>query len=78
MEWRFLQSPDGAGRESFTFNGIPRTKFEAIVSDDKVDEVVQVIVEHARTGEHGDGVIFVSTVEKAINITTLNRDEKGI
>jgi nitrogen regulatory protein PII len=35
-------------------------------------------VEHARTGEHGDGVIFVSRVEKAINITNLNRDENGI
>jgi nitrogen regulatory protein PII len=35
-------------------------------------------VEHARTGEHGDGVVFVSTIEKAVNIATLNRDEKGI
>ena len=61
-----------------SYDLIPRTKFEAIVSDDKVEEVIQAIVEHARTGEHGDGVIFVSTVEKAINITTLNRDEKGI
>ena len=61
-----------------SYDLIPRTKFEAIVSDDKVEEVVQAIVEHARTGEHGDGVIFVSTVERAINITTLNRDEKGI
>jgi nitrogen regulatory protein P-II 1 len=61
-----------------SYDLIPRTKFETIVQDDKVDEVVQVIVEHARTGEHGDGVIFVSTVEKAVNIATLNRDEKGI
>jgi nitrogen regulatory protein P-II 1 len=61
-----------------SYDLIPRTKFETIVQDDKVDEVVQVIVEHARTGEHGDGVIFVSTIEKAVNIATLNRDEKGI
>jgi nitrogen regulatory protein P-II 1 len=61
-----------------SYDFIPRTKFETIVQDDKVDEVIQVIVEHARTGEHGDGVIFVSTIEKAVNIATLNRDEKGI
>jgi nitrogen regulatory protein P-II 1 len=61
-----------------SYDLIPRTKFEAIVSDDKVEEVIQVIVEHARTGEHGDGVIFVSTIERAVNITTLNRNDKGI
>ena len=61
-----------------SYDLIPRTKFETIVQDDKVDEVIRAIVEHARTGEHGDGVIFVSTIEKAVNIATLNRDEKGI
>jgi nitrogen regulatory protein P-II 1 len=66
-------------RESpVSYDLIPRTKFEAIVSDDKVEEVIQAIVEHARTGEHGDGVIFVSTIERAVNITTLNRNDKGI
>jgi nitrogen regulatory protein P-II 1 len=61
-----------------SYDLIPRTKFEAIVSDDKVEEVIRAIVEHARTGEHGDGVIFVSTIERAVNITTLNRNDKGI
>jgi nitrogen regulatory protein P-II 1 len=61
-----------------SYDLIPRTKFETIVQDDKVDEVIQAIVEHARTGEHGDGVVFVSTIEKAVNIATLNRNEKGI
>ena len=61
-----------------SYDLIPRTKFETIVQDDKVDEVIQVIVEHARTGEHGDGVVFVSTIEKAVNIATLNCNEKGI
>lgn len=61
-----------------SYDLIPKVKFETIVSDDKVDSVIQGIIEHARTGEHGDGVIFISTVEQAINITTLNRDDKGI
>jgi nitrogen regulatory protein P-II 1 len=61
-----------------SYDLMPKTKFEAIVPDEKVEEIIQAIVEHARTGEHGDGVIFVSTVERTVNITTLNRDEKGI
>jgi nitrogen regulatory protein P-II 1 len=61
-----------------SYDLMPKTKFEAIVPDEKVEGIIQAIVEHARTGEHGDGVIFVSTVERAINITTLNRDDKGI
>jgi nitrogen regulatory protein PII len=34
------------------------------------------ITESARTGEHGDGVIFVSTIDQAINIATLDKGEK--
>ena len=49
-----------------------------MVSDDQVDKVVQAIIESARTGEHGDGVIFVSTVEQAYNIATLDKDEKVV
>lgn len=52
-----------------SYDLMPKTKFEAIVPDEKVEEIIQAIVEHARTGEHGDGVIFVSTVERAVNIT---------
>jgi nitrogen regulatory protein P-II 1 len=51
---------------------LPKAKFEIIVPDDRMDSVIQAITESARTGEHGDGVIFVSTIEQAINITTLD------
>jgi nitrogen regulatory protein PII len=40
--------------------------------------VVHAVIESARTGEHGDGVIFVSTVEQAFNIATLDKDEKVV
>lgn len=55
---------------------LPKAKFELIVPDDRMDSVIQAITESARTGEHGDGVIFVSTIEQAINITTLDKGEK--
>ena len=57
---------------------LPKAKFELIVPDDRMDSVIQAITESARTGEHGDGVIFVSTVEQAINITTLDKGEKVV
>jgi nitrogen regulatory protein P-II 1 len=53
-------------------------KFEIVLPDDQVDRVVQAVIESARTGEHGDGVIFVSTVEQAFNIATLDKDEKVV
>lgn len=57
---------------------LPKAKFELIVPDDRVDSVIQAITESARTGDHGDGVIFVSTIEQAINITTLDKGEKVV
>ena len=57
---------------------LPKSKFEIIVTDDRMDSVIQAITESARTGEHGDGVIFVSTIEQAINITTLDKGEKVV
>jgi nitrogen regulatory protein P-II 1 len=49
-----------------------------VLPDDQVDRVVQAVIESARTGEHGDGVIFVSTIEQAFNIATLDKDEKVV
>ncbi|HEX5891587.1 MAG TPA: P-II family nitrogen regulator [Nitrososphaeraceae archaeon] len=57
---------------------LPKAKFELIVPDDRMDSVIQAITESARTGDHGDGVIFVSTIEEAINITTLDKGEKVV
>ncbi len=57
---------------------LPKAKFEVIVPDDRMDSVIQAITESARTGEHGDGVIFISTIEQAINITTLDKGEKVV
>src|SRR5918912_2030554 len=57
---------------------LPKAKFEIVVPDDQVDRVVQAVIESARTGEHGDGVVFVNTVEQAINISTLDKGDAAI
>ncbi len=47
---------------------IPRTVIEIIVTEEKIDEVIECILSSARTGEIGDGKIFVTSVERVINI----------
>lgn len=47
---------------------IPRTKLEIVVQDDLVDAVTDCILREGRTGEVGDGKIFVYDIEKAFRI----------
>lgn len=57
---------------------IERIKLETIVPADRVDDIVSVIVEHAKTGQYGDGKIFVSNIEKGVRIRTGEVDEDVI
>lgn len=51
-------------------NMVPKVKFEVVVDDEKVDGLVEVIQKAARTGNVGDGKIFISPVEQVIRIRT--------
>jgi nitrogen regulatory protein P-II 1 len=57
---------------------LPKIKIELIVSEERLDSVVDTIVEAARTGKIGDGKIFISTVERAIRIRTGETDSEAI
>lgn len=59
-------------------NMLPKVKFEFIVNDDQVDSLVDVICKTARTGEVGDGKIFVSNVEEAVRIRTGEQGEAAV
>jgi nitrogen regulatory protein P-II 1 len=56
-----------------SYDLIPRVKFEIVASDSQIEDIVQAIVENARTGEHGDGIVSISNIERAINIYYLGR-----
>jgi len=58
----------------YTVDFLPKIKIELVLTDEKLDEAVQVIVKAAKTGKIGDGKVFVSPVEEAVRIRT---DEKG-
>ena len=49
---------------------IPKVKIEVAVDDNLVDQVIDAIIESARTGKIGDGKIFVTNLENAVRIRT--------
>ncbi len=53
---------------------LPKIKLEAVVTDDRLDEVVHAIATAARSGKIGDGKIFVYEVLEAIRI---RNDDRG-
>jgi len=55
---------------SLTVNVRPKIKIEVVVADTDKGLVVETILKHARSGNVGDGKIFVSPVEEAIRIRT--------
>ncbi|MCA1995871.1 MAG: P-II family nitrogen regulator [Armatimonadetes bacterium] len=59
---------------TYTVNLVPKLKLEIVVPKERAEEVVDAIVEAARTGEVGDGKVFVVPVDAAVRIRT---GEKG-
>ena len=53
---------------------LPKMQVEVVVSDASVDDAIRAIVEAARTGEIGDGRVFVLPVERAYRIRTGAQD----
>jgi len=62
----------------FTVEFLQKLKVEVVVDDDKVESVVQAIAEAAKTGEIGDGKIFISSVESVVRIRTGDRDSTAL
>jgi nitrogen regulatory protein P-II 1 len=62
----------------FTVEFLQKLKLEIVVDDETVVTVVEAIQEAARTGEIGDGKIFISPVESVIRIRTGDRDSQAI
>ncbi|NMC59617.1 MAG: P-II family nitrogen regulator [Candidatus Methanofastidiosa archaeon] len=57
---------------------LPKIKLELVVKTKYVDKVVNTIIENARTGNTGDGKIFISSVEKVYRVRTGDIDEEAI
>lgn len=55
-----------------------KVKVEVICKDKQADKVISKIIENAKTGEIGDGMIFVSTMDDVIRVRTGEKGEKVI
>jgi nitrogen regulatory protein P-II 1 len=57
---------------------LPKIKIEIVTTDEKAQEVVSTIVNAAKTGEVGDGKIFIYNVEEAIRIRTGENGDQAL
>lgn len=63
---------------TYAVNLLPKMRIEVVVRDEDVEEALAAIVEAARTGEVGDGKIFVSDVLEAIRVRTGERGDAAL
>ncbi len=62
----------------YTVEFIPKVKLEVLTADAGVDAVIDAVVGVARSGEVGDGKVFVTSVERAVRIRTGETDDEAI
>ncbi len=72
----------GLTREKSTGNYrlelVPKVRLEVIVPDSAVEPVIEAVIKAAKTGQSGDGKIFVSDVLEVVRIRTGERGEKAV
>ena len=65
------------GRE-YRVDLLPKRKIEIVAKDENVERILTTIIEVARTGEIGDGKIFVSSVDEVMRIRTGERGKSAL
>nr|WP_075438806.1 P-II family nitrogen regulator [Prochlorococcus marinus] len=62
----------------FTVEFLQKLKVEVVVEDEKVNSVIDAIAEAAKTGEIGDGKIFITSIDSVVRIRTGDKDEAAL
>lgn len=62
----------------YTVEFVPKMRLEVLCSDERVDEVVEAIVKYGRSGQVGDGKVFVTPVDRVIRIRTGEEDHDAL
>jgi nitrogen regulatory protein P-II 2 len=62
----------------YAVNFLPKLKIEVAVPSDRVEETIEAISAAAKTGQIGDGKIFVSGIDRAVRIRTGEVDEMAL
>ena len=68
----------GRAGQEYTVDMLPKVKLEVVVTDRDKDEVVNIIVSAAHTGNIGDGKVFVLAVEEAVRVRTGERGDVAV
>lgn len=68
----------GRGGETYTVDMLPKVKVEVVVADKDVDKVVDMICKAARTGNIGDGKIFIIPVTDSVRVRTGERGDAAV
>jgi nitrogen regulatory protein P-II 2 len=58
----------------YAVNFLPKIRIEVAVASESVDKVIDAIIGSAKTGQIGDGKIFVTTIDQAVRIRTGESD----
>lgn len=59
-------------------NVLPKIKLELVVDDSKLEKTLDTIIQYAKTGEVGDGKIFISDITDCIRIRTGEHGENAV
>ena len=62
----------------FTVEFLQKLKVVVVVEDEKVNSVIDAIAEAAKTGEIGDGKIFITSIDSVVRIRTGDKDEEAL
>jgi nitrogen regulatory protein P-II 1 len=64
--------------EKYKVEVVPKIKIETVVRDDDLQRVIKTIIDNSKTGEIGDGKIFIYDIETAIRIRTAENGEAAL
>jgi nitrogen regulatory protein P-II 1 len=66
------------GEGNYRLELVPKIRLELVVPDSAVEPVIEAVIKAAKTGQPGDGKIFVSDIKDVIRIRTGERGEKAV
>lgn len=62
----------------YAVNFLPKIKIEVVIASGEAEKALEAIVRSAKTGQIGDGKLFVSTIEHTVRIRTGETDENAL
>ncbi len=62
----------------YTVEFVPKMRLEVLCTEDRLDDVVETIVKHGRSGQVGDGKVFITPVDRVVRIRTGEEDHDAL